>query len=113
DGSGLSEQNLITPRAQSLLLRHVAGKSFFPFFLGSLPVAGRNGTLSGRMGGTPAANRVFAKTGTLSNAITLGGYVQSRSSELLAFSILVNDHRFGHWNARRGIDQICSLLAKQ
>ncbi len=112
DGSGLSEQNLITPRAQSLLLRHVAGKSFFPFFLGSLPVAGRNGTLSGRMGGTPAANRVFAKTGTLSNAITLGGYVQSRSSELLAFSILVNDHRFGHWNARRGIDQICSLLAR-
>lgn len=113
DGSGLSEQNLITPRAQSLLLRHVAGKSFFPFFLGSLPVAGRNGTLSGRMGGTPAASRVFAKTGTLSNAITLGGYVQSRSSELLAFSILVNDHRFGHWTARRGIDQICSLLAKQ
>ena len=113
DGSGLSEQNLITPRAQSLLLRHVAGKSFFPFFLGSLPVAGRTGTLSGRMGGTPAANRVFAKTGTLSNAITLGGYVQSRSSELLAFSILVNDHRFGHYTARRGIDQICSLLARQ
>ena len=113
DGSGLSEQNLITPRAQSLLLQHVAGKSFFPYFLGSLPVAGRNGTLSGRMGGTPAANRVFAKTGTLSNAITLGGYVQSRSSELLAFSILVNDHRFGHYTARRGIDQICSLLAKQ
>ncbi len=113
DGSGLSEQNLITPRAQSLLLRHVAGKSFFPFFLGSLPVAGRNGTLRGRMRGTPAANRVFAKTGTLSNAITLGGYVQSRSSELLAFSILVNDHRFGHYNARRGIDQICSLLAKR
>ncbi len=113
DGSGLSEQNLITPRAQSMLLKHVAGKSFFPFFLGSLPVAGRNGTLRGRMGGTPAANRVFAKTGTLSNAITLGGYVQSRSSELLAFSILVNDHRFGHYNARRGIDQICSLLAKR
>ncbi len=113
DGSGLSEQNLITPRAQSMLLQHVAGKSFFPFFLGSLPVAGRNGTLRGRMGGTPAANRVFAKTGTLSNAITLGGYVQSRSSELLAFSILVNDHRFGHYNARRGIDQICGLLARQ
>ena len=113
DGSGLSEQNLITPRAQSMLLKHVTGKSFFPFFLGSLPVAGRNGTLRGRMGGTPAANRVFAKTGTLSNAITLGGYVQSRSSELLAFSILVNDHRFGHYNARRGIDQICSLLAKR
>ena len=113
DGSGLSEQNLITPRAQSMLLQHVAGKSFFPFFLGSLPVAGRTGTLSGRMGGTPAANRVFAKTGTLSNAITLGGYVQSRSSELLAFSILVNDHRFGHYTARRGIDQICSLLSRQ
>ena len=113
DGSGLSEQNLITPRAQSLLLRHVAGKSYFPFFLGSLPVAGRTGTLSGRMGGTPAANRVFAKTGTLSNAITLGGYVQSRSSELLAFSILVNDHRFGHYTARSGIDRICSLLARQ
>ena len=113
DGSGLSAQNLVTPRSESMLLKHLAGKPYFPSFLASLPISSRDGTLQGRMHSSPAKNRVFAKTGTLANAITLAGYIQSRSSDLLAFSILVNDHRFSHYTARQGIDQICSLLANQ
>ena len=112
DGSGLSQYNLITPRGQSLLLRHLPKMPYFHFFLASLPVSAKAGTLRGRMHRTAAARRIHAKTGTLETAIALGGYVQSRSGPLLAFSILVNDHRFGRGVARGCIDRICNVLAK-
>lgn len=111
DGSGLSRMNLITPRAQTMFLAHVAEKEYFPLFRESLAVAGRDGTLEYRMRGTPAHQRVFAKTGTLDRVVSLGGYVQARSGQLIAFSILVNDVRFGPSLARRVSDQVCMLLA--
>ena len=112
DGSGLSRYNLITPRAQSLLLKHLTKLPYFHFFLSSLPVSAKDGTLRGRMHQTAAARRIHAKTGTLEGAIALGGYVKSQSGPLLAFSILVNDHRFGRGVARGCIDRICNVLAK-
>ena len=112
DGSGLSQYNLITPRGQSLLLRHLPKLPYFHYFLSSLPVSAKDGTLRGRMHQTAAARRIHAKTGTLEGAIALGGYVQSQSGPLLAFSILVNDHRFGRGVARGCIDRICNVLAK-
>ena len=54
----------------------------------ALPVAGRDGTLAGRMTGTPAEGNVRAKTGTMSNIRTLAGYVRTRDGENLAFAIL-------------------------
>ncbi len=112
DGSGLSQYNLITPRGQSLLLRQLPNMPYFHFFLSSLPVSAKDGTLRGRMHQTAAARRIHAKTGTLKGSIALGGYVQSRSGPLLAFSILVNDHRFGSGVARGCIDRICAVLAR-
>ena len=112
DGSGLSQYNLITPRAQSLLLGQLPKMRYFHFFLSSLPVSAKDGTLRGRMHQTAAARRIHAKTGTLDGAISLGGYVKSRSGPLLAFSILVNDHRFGRGVARGCIDRICTVLAR-
>ncbi len=112
DGSGLSRRNLITPRAETLLLRHMAAKPYFGLFLDSLSVSGLDGTLRGRMIQAPAFQRVFAKTGTLQNVTTLGGYVRTESGKMLAFSILINNHPFSQTTAKRAIDQICNTLAK-
>lgn len=112
DGSGLSRHNLITPRAETLLLRHIFSQPYFPVFLETLARAGRDGTLKSRMRGTAAQSRVYAKTGSLQDVTTLGGYVKTRSEKTLAFSILINNHRFSALTARHAADRICALLAQ-
>ncbi|RPI26148.1 MAG: D-alanyl-D-alanine carboxypeptidase/D-alanyl-D-alanine-endopeptidase, partial [Acidobacteria bacterium] len=110
DGSGLSRYNLITPRAETMLLAHISSKPYFPDFLDTLAISGLDGTLRGRMLNGPAFLRIFAKTGSLQNVTTLGGYVRTNSGKMLSFSIMVNNHSYSSDTAKRAIDQICNLL---
>jgi len=112
DGSGLSRYNLITPRAETMLLAHVASKPYFSDFLDSLSISGLDGTLRGRMVHGPGFLRVFAKTGSLQNVTTLGGYVRTNSGKIVSFSILNNNHSYSADTAKRAIDQICNLLTE-
>lgn len=109
DGSGLSRDNLITSRAEVSLLNHLAQQPYFPLFMESLAVAGRDGTLKRRMRRSATRGKVYAKTGSLRNVTSLGGYIRTRSQRTLAFSILVNNHSF---NAKRAADRICEALAR-
>lgn len=61
--------------------------------LDALPVAGATGSLAGRYGGGDAAGAgwVRAKTGTLSVASTLVGYVLDRDGRVLTFALMSND----------------------
>ena len=60
-------------------------------YLSSLAVAGIDGTLGQRMGGTVAHRFVRAKTGTLANVSSLSGVVGAPGQKPLLFSFLVND----------------------
>jgi D-alanyl-D-alanine carboxypeptidase/D-alanyl-D-alanine-endopeptidase (penicillin-binding protein 4) len=91
DGSGLSRYNYLAPEAIVRLLRAVALRSDFEVFYNALPIAGVDGTISGRMRGTAAEANVRAKTGFISNARALSGYVTTADEELMAFSILTNN----------------------
>ncbi len=92
DGSGLSPQDLITPRAFTRLLVYAAHQSWGAEFRACLPVGGVDGTLLGRFTQGPLKGRVFAKTGTISGVNTLSGYLVSASGRTVVFSILCNDH---------------------
>jgi D-alanyl-D-alanine carboxypeptidase/D-alanyl-D-alanine-endopeptidase (penicillin-binding protein 4) len=72
-------------------------------------VAGLTETLRSRMVRTPAQGNLHAKTGTTNEVVSLGGYVTSRSGELLAFSMFYNGRE--RWNARETIDAIGATLA--
>lgn len=91
DGCGVGRRNFVTARAVSRLLLGMHGKRDWHFYYDSLPIAGVDGTLQSRMKGTPAANNVHAKTGTLSQARALSGYVTAHDGTLYAFSLLMNN----------------------
>ncbi|WP_042143333.1 D-alanyl-D-alanine carboxypeptidase/D-alanyl-D-alanine-endopeptidase [Paucisalibacillus sp. EB02] len=116
DGSGMSHKNLIPANELSQLLFEVQDEEWYPAFENSLPVAGNSerlagGTLRYRMTDGPAANNVMAKTGSLTGVSSLSGYVTSKDSQKLIFSIMVNNY-IGSSTAIRGIeDAIATELA--
>jgi D-alanyl-D-alanine carboxypeptidase/D-alanyl-D-alanine-endopeptidase (penicillin-binding protein 4) len=110
DGSGLSRLNLLTPETVTKLLVYMAKSQFRDAWIGLLPVAGEDGTIGSRFTGTPAAGRVHAKTGTLSHASALSGYIEGKDGRLLAFSIFVNNYHSESREVRGVMDQIVNLL---
>ena len=60
-------------------------------FEASLPIAGRDGSLSARMKGTPAEVNARAKTGSMTGVRALSGYVTTADGERLVFSIVANN----------------------
>ena len=110
DGSGLSREDLVTPHAIALLLAYMARSPNAEAFFESLPVAGMDGTLAERFGRTSAKGRIAAKTGTLEHVNALSGYMNLRSGERLAFSILGNSHLLKSGEAVRVVDQIALAI---
>ena len=111
DGSGLSVQNRVTPRAFVNALR-VARESFRfgAEFVAAMPIAEVDGTLEKRMRGNKG--RVRAKTGLLSDAkvTALSGYAERADGEVLIFSILVNGHSGGSSAAMDAVDALAATL---
>ena len=100
DGSGLSRRNLVPPAAIAALLDAAQTRPWFPVWYEALPIAGQSdrlvgGTLRSRMVGTAAAGNLHGKTGTLTGASSLSGYVTDADGERLIFSIVFNDHLSG------------------
>ena len=112
DGSGLSRSDRVSPRNVVTLLRAMAADpALGPVLDASLPVAGRSGTLTGRMRGTAAAGNCHAKTGSLSNVSALAGYCTTRSGQArIAFAILMN--RVNVYGARLLQDRMAAALAR-
>lgn len=108
DGSGLSRLDLVTPEATAALLSAIAKTSSATVFRDSLPVAGRDGTLTGRLRGV--AGRVQAKTGTLTYSNSLSGYLSTDGDEPLVFSIICNNET-AEGSSTQVIDEIARLLA--
>lgn len=108
DGSGLSRLDLVTPESSARLLVAMSRTGTAGVFKDSLPIAGRDGTLAGRL--QNLSDRVWAKTGSLTYDNSLSGYLVNAKGELLAFSIMCNDHT-GRGASTRLIDQILGLIA--
>jgi D-alanyl-D-alanine carboxypeptidase/D-alanyl-D-alanine-endopeptidase (penicillin-binding protein 4) len=73
------------------VLDRIQRDTAFAVFYNALPIAGIDGTLQDRMNGTPAEGNVRAKTGSISYARSLSGYVTTADGERLIFSILANN----------------------
>jgi len=111
DGSGLSRNDMITAEASVQLLTFMSKHRYANVFRDALPIAGVDGTLRNRMRGTPAENNLRAKTGSLSSAASLSGYLTTAAGEKLAFSVMVNNYPRDVEPRLVCIDPIAVLLA--
>jgi serine-type D-Ala-D-Ala carboxypeptidase/endopeptidase (penicillin-binding protein 4) len=135
DGSGLSRNTLATPRSFTRLLAYLYGSKYRDDWLSLLPIGGEDGTLRRRFtdargirANTPSVNSntggikanaagikanaagIKAKTGSLSRALALSGYAESKTHGWVAFSILVNDFSAPQGEVRAWIDKIAMTL---
>lgn len=111
DGSGLSPDDRMTPRAFTRLLTYAAAQPWGQDWRNSLPIAGVDGTLQHRFTDSPFKGTMWAKTGTVNEVNCLSGYVTAHSGELVAFSIMVNGHRPGSTAEHQAIDRIVEAIA--
>jgi D-alanyl-D-alanine carboxypeptidase/D-alanyl-D-alanine-endopeptidase (penicillin-binding protein 4) len=115
DGSGLSRLNLVTPEMTTSLLRYMwdhEDRRTREAFYNSLPTAGLHGTLRHRFGGGPARGVMRGKTGSLSFASSLSGYLRTGDGRSLAFSIMSNHYTSRTSRVRAAQDAIVNLLSR-
>jgi serine-type D-Ala-D-Ala carboxypeptidase/endopeptidase (penicillin-binding protein 4) len=105
DGSGLSRDDLVTPRAVVQLLRYAALRPWGADYISTFPIAGVDGTLEYRMKDTAASGRILAKTGSLEHVRAMSGYATTLRGEHLIFTI------FGNNNASHGHDATAAMDA--
>lgn len=89
-GSGLSRLEKATPQAMVHLLGRAARGPQGKLLMKSLPIAGVDGTLEGRLRGGAAEGQAWLKTGTLLDTRGLAGYVRTRSGRMLGVCLLAN-----------------------
>jgi D-alanyl-D-alanine carboxypeptidase/D-alanyl-D-alanine-endopeptidase (penicillin-binding protein 4) len=114
DGSGLDTGNRVTCSLMVSALRRAGPGGVIA---AGLPVAGKTGTLAGRMTGTAAVGRLRAKTGTLDGVASLSGFVTPASTtqpvatlaQPLVFSVILNQLAGGGEEAEA--DRIAVSLA--
>jgi D-alanyl-D-alanine carboxypeptidase/D-alanyl-D-alanine-endopeptidase (penicillin-binding protein 4) len=111
DGSGMSMDDRIAPRAITQLLAYASRQAWGSAWRSTFPVAGVDGSLVNRFKNSPLKGRLQAKTGTLNETNALSGYLTTASGKTLAFSILVNGHRPGSQAEVPAMEKICEAIA--
>jgi D-alanyl-D-alanine carboxypeptidase/D-alanyl-D-alanine-endopeptidase (penicillin-binding protein 4) len=110
DGSGLSRQNLFSPRDLVVILeklyREYPQKRLFSLF----PAGGVSGTIKNWYPGKKGVPYVFAKTGTLSNNNCLSGYLRTNSGRILIFSFMHNHYLGGASPIRQEMQKVLEWM---
>ena len=116
DGSGLSAKNAVTPLAFARLLGFVQRHPRFPAFSAGLPRSGSVGSLRNRFLGTPVAERVFAKTGSIGQVNSLSGYLTDpdpRRPPCRIFSVQANTHALRGRAMIQAIDSVVVEIGRR
>ena len=124
DGSGLPG-NFVTARSVTKLMQIFSARPDAQRWQEAMPIMGVDGSVADVQKNSPAAGKVFAKTGTLGAADllnqrfrietkALGGYIDSKSGRKLAIAIIVNQAMFddlqGVFAANEDLGKIATSL---
>ncbi len=93
DGSGLSAQNMFTPRSIIALLGKIRQEVPLEKIKAYFPAGGESGTIQNWYAADPGQPPyIYAKTGSLSMANSLSGYLLTKSGKILHFSCMMNNY---------------------
>jgi D-alanyl-D-alanine carboxypeptidase/D-alanyl-D-alanine-endopeptidase (penicillin-binding protein 4) len=112
DGSGLSRQNLVTPHAVVELLRYCAAQPWGASYKATLPIAGKDGSLTERLTTPRLQNRIMAKTGSLGGVKALSGYATTDTGQTVVFSILSNNFNVPAKRITDAIDELVTAIVE-
>jgi len=91
DGSGLSDENRVTPRQLVSVLKFMDTHGLKDKWRSTLPQGQVRGSLKNRFGGVAEARRIFGKTGSIGGVRSLSGFVKDASGKDVYYSIVLND----------------------
>jgi serine-type D-Ala-D-Ala carboxypeptidase/endopeptidase (penicillin-binding protein 4) len=111
DGSGLSRQNLFTPRSIITLLQKIHEIVPEERLFKILPAAGQSGTLKNLM--KTDKPFIFAKSGSLNNNYCLSGFLVTKKGKTLVFSMMNNNFMESTSNIRKEVISILSQIHEE
>ena len=102
DGSGLSRHNLVAPKTMLAVLEYIARNEDKLHLMETFPIAGVDGTISGRGGliNPPLVKNVIAKTGSLKGVYNLAGFINNARGEKVAFVQFINGYSTGELESK-------------
>lgn len=90
DGCGLAPQDAVSAKAFVQLLTVMRNSPNVDYWMASLPVSGKTGTLTSLCPGTPLEGRIHAKSGTIAGTKNFAGYIDMPNGDTWVFAILIN-----------------------
>lgn len=107
DGCGLSRYNLFSPKDFIYILDKLQKEFGLARMKRILPTAGQ-GTLRGYY--EKDAGFIYAKTGSMSNNVSLSGYLTTKSNRQLLFSIQINNYSGSGRAGRKAIEKFIQSI---
>lgn len=108
DGSGLSRLDLFSPEDFVFVLDKMKASFAWDRITTIFP-SSDEGTLKGLY--KNLNGKIYAKTGTLSNCISLSGYLITHKNKTLIFSVLINGHDQQPMQIRHAIEKFIEQIA--
>lgn len=113
NGSGLSRISRVSAADLGRLLVHAGRGPRFPELVASLPIAGRDGTLTKTYRKSPFSGRAHIKTGSLNGASAIAGYVLAESGRRLAVVALLEHPLAAKGPGEEAHGQLLTTLARR
>ena len=107
DGCGLSRYNLFSPKNFIYILDKLQKEFGLDRMKRILPTAGQ-GTLRGYY--ENEVGYIYAKTGSMSNNVSLSGYLITKQNKLLLFSIMINNYSGSGRSGRKAIEKFIQAV---
>lgn len=110
DGSGLGKEASASTDDIVRVLNFSWKRNTMPEFVSSLSIAGEDGTTKNLFKDLDFENSVRVKTGTLSNVVSVGGYIFPNRGQKYSFAAIINTDSINKHSARNSLEQIIKEL---